>query len=197
MEQNYMATFNPYMDEGKGTVIDALKAQLKGVIVLTSRVEYTEDEYLVDHNLPTFDENLRNLRERVVTLEQSRMEVVAHVRNEKLERIKKQQEQVDEEFAAIDKYLTDIVDEVVVDEVVDDIVDKVAVDAVEEMEDDVVDAVAVDLVDRVIVVVDDEMAVDEVAVDEVAVDIVDEAACDAIDEMVEEKKEEENKMRRQ
>uniref|UniRef100_M1DS54 Uncharacterized protein n=1 Tax=Solanum tuberosum TaxID=4113 RepID=M1DS54_SOLTU len=41
-----MATLKPYKDEVKDTVIDALKANLKGVIVLNSVVENKEDEIL-------------------------------------------------------------------------------------------------------------------------------------------------------
>ncbi|KAG5582129.1 hypothetical protein H5410_052756 [Solanum commersonii] len=49
-KQNYMATFKSYTDEVKDTIIDALKASLKGVIVLTSAVGNVEDEYSNDHN---------------------------------------------------------------------------------------------------------------------------------------------------
>ncbi|KAH0712163.1 hypothetical protein KY289_008122 [Solanum tuberosum] len=45
-KQNYMATLNPYTDEVKDTIIDALKANLKGVTVLTSIVKNVEDEIL-------------------------------------------------------------------------------------------------------------------------------------------------------
>ncbi|KAH0745997.1 hypothetical protein KY285_007654 [Solanum tuberosum] len=41
-----MATLKPYADEVKDTAIDALKANLKGVIVLTSTVQNEEDEVL-------------------------------------------------------------------------------------------------------------------------------------------------------
>ncbi|KAH0689382.1 hypothetical protein KY289_016740 [Solanum tuberosum] len=40
-----MATLKPYKDEVKDTIIDALKANLKGVTVLTSSVENVEDGY--------------------------------------------------------------------------------------------------------------------------------------------------------
>ncbi|KAH0754634.1 hypothetical protein KY290_024904 [Solanum tuberosum] len=101
----------------------------------------------------------------------------------------------DEDFAAIDEYLTDEVNEVEVDgvdkvtndhidEVAGDRADEVAVDAVA-VDEVVVDVVAVDLVDEVGVVVVDEVAgavdpvavnVEEVTIDEVAVDIVNEVA---------------------
>uniref|UniRef100_M1DJV2 WD repeat domain 66 n=1 Tax=Solanum tuberosum TaxID=4113 RepID=M1DJV2_SOLTU len=45
-----MATLKPYADEVKDTAIDALKANLKGVIVLTSTVQNEEDEVLGDNN---------------------------------------------------------------------------------------------------------------------------------------------------
>uniref|UniRef100_M1DRK0 Uncharacterized protein n=1 Tax=Solanum tuberosum TaxID=4113 RepID=M1DRK0_SOLTU len=62
-KQNYMATLKPYTDEMKDTIIDALKANLKGVTVLTSAVENQEDEILVtvdkneDYTTPTVDKN--------------------------------------------------------------------------------------------------------------------------------------------
>ncbi|XP_015165476.1 101 kDa malaria antigen-like [Solanum tuberosum] len=49
-KENYMATLKPYADEVKDTAIDALKANLKGVIVLTSTVQNEEDEVLGDNN---------------------------------------------------------------------------------------------------------------------------------------------------
>ncbi|KAH0669301.1 hypothetical protein KY285_025435 [Solanum tuberosum] len=96
MEQNYMATFQPYIDEVKDGVIDVLKAQFKGVTILTSTVESADDEYLDDHNIvqpcmnfvsckqknvpsTSNDGNLENLSERVLFLEQSMVEVVAYV----------------------------------------------------------------------------------------------------------------------
>ncbi|KAH0722364.1 hypothetical protein KY290_005040 [Solanum tuberosum] len=45
-----MATLKPYKDEVKDTIIDALKANLKGVIVLNSVVENEEDEILGNNN---------------------------------------------------------------------------------------------------------------------------------------------------
>ncbi|KAH0679466.1 hypothetical protein KY284_020551 [Solanum tuberosum] len=49
-KQNYMATLKPHTDEVKDTIIDALKANLKGVTVLTSAVENQEDEILGENN---------------------------------------------------------------------------------------------------------------------------------------------------
>ncbi|KAH0717193.1 hypothetical protein KY285_013224 [Solanum tuberosum] len=49
-KQNYMATLKPYTDEVKDTIIDDLKANLKGVTVLTSAEGNVEDEYSNDHN---------------------------------------------------------------------------------------------------------------------------------------------------
>ncbi|KAG5573899.1 hypothetical protein H5410_063665 [Solanum commersonii] len=51
-KQNYMATLNPYTNEVNDTIIDALKANLKGVIVLTLAIENEED-----YTLPTVDED--------------------------------------------------------------------------------------------------------------------------------------------
>ncbi|KAK4706766.1 hypothetical protein R3W88_033675 [Solanum pinnatisectum] len=45
-----MATLKPCTDKVKDTIIDALKANLKGVIVLTSAVENEEDEILGENN---------------------------------------------------------------------------------------------------------------------------------------------------
>ncbi|KAG5573001.1 hypothetical protein H5410_062767 [Solanum commersonii] len=206
MEQNCMATFKSYTNEVKDAVIDVLKAQLKGVIVLTAGVESADDEYL------------ENLTKRVVSLEQSMVEVVVYVRDEKLRKIEKNKKTresniihvnittADEDFVVIEEYLTDGVDEVaidVVDKVTGDDVFEVAVDVVDEVAGDAVavddvaiNAVVVDLVDEVGVVVVDEAVgdiVDEVAyaVDLVAVDVVDEVACvanpvavDVIDEVI-------------
>ncbi|KAH0682112.1 hypothetical protein KY289_019864, partial [Solanum tuberosum] len=49
-KKNYLATLKPYMDEVKDTFFNALKANLKGVTVLTSIIENVEDGYLSDHN---------------------------------------------------------------------------------------------------------------------------------------------------
>ncbi|KAH0635911.1 hypothetical protein KY289_035826 [Solanum tuberosum] len=219
MEQNYMATFKPYKDEVKDAIIDVLKAQLKGVTIITLGVESTNDEYLGDHNIvqpcmnfvsskqknapsTSNNGNLENLSERVLSLEQLMVKVVAYVREERLRRTEKnkktQQKKaidkdlatVDEDFVAIDEYLTDEVNEVaiaVVDKVTNDHADEVAGDRVNEV---AVDAMTVDLVDEVgVVVVDevvgdiiDKMTVNEVAgaVDLVAVNVVDEVAIDEV-----------------
>uniref|UniRef100_M1DJN8 Uncharacterized protein n=1 Tax=Solanum tuberosum TaxID=4113 RepID=M1DJN8_SOLTU len=47
-KNNYLATLKTYVDEVKDKVLDALKAILKGVIVLTSSVENVEEGYLID-----------------------------------------------------------------------------------------------------------------------------------------------------
>ncbi|KAG5579594.1 hypothetical protein H5410_050221 [Solanum commersonii] len=49
-KQNYMATLMPYTDEVKDTIINTLKVNLKGVIVLTSTVKNEEDEILGENN---------------------------------------------------------------------------------------------------------------------------------------------------
>ncbi|KAG5585023.1 hypothetical protein H5410_045457 [Solanum commersonii] len=184
MEQNYMATFKPYKDEVKDAIIDVLKAQLKGVTVITLGVESTNDKYL------------ENLSERVLSLEQLMVKVVAYVREERLRRIEKnkktQQKKaidkdlaiVDEDFAAIDEYLIDEVNDmavVVLDKVTDDHANEVAVDF-DAMTVDLVDEVGVVVVDEVVGDIIDEMTVDEVAgaVDPVAVNIVDEVAIDEV-----------------
>ncbi|KAH0678608.1 hypothetical protein KY285_019692 [Solanum tuberosum] len=49
-KKNYLATLKSYMDEVKDTFFNALKANLKGVTVLTSIIENVEDEYLSDRS---------------------------------------------------------------------------------------------------------------------------------------------------
>ncbi|KAH0633470.1 hypothetical protein KY284_036256 [Solanum tuberosum] len=161
MEQNYMATFKPYTDEVKDAVIDVLKAQLKGVTILTSGVESADDEYLVigDH----VDEVAVDAVDEVAV------------------------DAVDEE--AVDTVDEVVVDDVAGDEVecaIDPVtvVDEVAIDEVAGAVDDVagtVDPVAVDVVDEVTVTVNDVAGV----IDPVTVDIVDEVTCNAIDEVAE------------
>uniref|UniRef100_M0ZWW7 Uncharacterized protein n=1 Tax=Solanum tuberosum TaxID=4113 RepID=M0ZWW7_SOLTU len=59
-KQNYMPTLKPYTNEVKDTIIDALKANLEGVTVLTSAVENEEDEILAvneDYTTPTIDKD--------------------------------------------------------------------------------------------------------------------------------------------
>ncbi|KAG5579835.1 hypothetical protein H5410_050462 [Solanum commersonii] len=87
-KQSYMATLNPYTDEVQDTFMDPLKANLKGVIVLTSVVQNEEDEILGinNSNQPCKNSFLSgqknipsnckddNLCERVASLVQSMME---------------------------------------------------------------------------------------------------------------------------
>lgn len=75
----------------KNTVVNALKTNLKGVIVLTWTVEIFEDDCLGDHNPNQPCENLvpstsqdENPCERVASLEKSLVKIVAYVREEKL-----------------------------------------------------------------------------------------------------------------
>ncbi|KAK4737709.1 hypothetical protein R3W88_001406 [Solanum pinnatisectum] len=82
-KKNYLATLKSYVDEVKDTVLDALKANLKGVTVLTSLVENVEDEYLSDHNPNQPCENYvpstskdESLCERVASLEQSMVKLL-------------------------------------------------------------------------------------------------------------------------
>ncbi|XP_047254086.1 uncharacterized protein LOC124888025 [Capsicum annuum] len=111
MEQRYMKTFKPYMDEVKDTSIDALKAELKGVTVLTLSAEVAdEEEDLGDHHYipsppPACDyaslsglktspdaSNDDDLRERVALLEKSLLDISPFVRIKKNK--KKQQKEV-------------------------------------------------------------------------------------------------------
>ena len=103
MKQTYMATFKPYKKEMKDPILDDLKDKLKGVTVLCSAIEGVGDDCLGDHNpVQPCDDSVSsgqkdvpstssggNLRGRVDILEQSLMEVVAYVRDEKLRRIEK------------------------------------------------------------------------------------------------------------
>ncbi|KAM3219661.1 hypothetical protein P3L10_024192 [Capsicum annuum] len=112
-----MKNFMPYTNEVKDTSIDALKAQLKGVTILTSSTEVTnEDEDLGGHYYvpsppracdhagssglkPSPDaSNDDDLLERAALLEKSLLDITSFVRNKRLRRIeknkKKQQEDV-------------------------------------------------------------------------------------------------------
>ncbi|XP_047258769.1 FK506-binding protein 5-like [Capsicum annuum] len=108
MEQRYMKTFKPYTDEVKDTSIDALKAQLKGVTVLTSLVEVTKEDKDLggNNNVPSparaFDHVILNglkttpdspndddLRERVAVLVKSILAIASFYRDERLKRIEK------------------------------------------------------------------------------------------------------------
>ena len=88
-----MAILKPYTDEVKDTIIDTLKVNLKGVTVLTSSVVNVEDVYSSDHNPNKPCENFvpstskdESMCERVASLEQSMVKIVAFVREEKLRR---------------------------------------------------------------------------------------------------------------
>ncbi|KAH0636947.1 hypothetical protein KY289_036862 [Solanum tuberosum] len=97
-KQNYMPTLKPYTNEVKDTIIDALKANLEGVTVLTSAVENKEDEILGENNSNQPCENSvssgqknkdDNLCERVASLELSMMKFFAFILDEKLRRAQK------------------------------------------------------------------------------------------------------------
>ncbi|KAG5570591.1 hypothetical protein H5410_060357 [Solanum commersonii] len=106
---NYMTTFKSYKDEVNGMILDALKANLKGVIVLTSTVENTKNEYLDDHNPDQPNENYvrvdnknilctsnnKKLCECVASLEQTMMKVVTYVRDDKLKKTEKNKKKKD------------------------------------------------------------------------------------------------------
>ncbi|KAG5590982.1 hypothetical protein H5410_041496 [Solanum commersonii] len=63
-KQNYMETLKPYTDKVKDTIIDALKANLKGVTVLTSLVENEEDEILEEKLEENEEETEEKLEEK-------------------------------------------------------------------------------------------------------------------------------------
>ncbi|XP_055822111.1 uncharacterized protein LOC129890616 [Solanum dulcamara] len=121
LKQNYMTVLNPCMDKAKDTVHDALKADLKGVIVLTSTVA-VEDQYLdgltpiqvCENSVSSKKKNVlsisidENLCKRVVSLEQPMMEVVAYIQDEKLRIIEKNKmkQEIKKEFeATVDEYI--------------------------------------------------------------------------------------------
>ncbi|KAG5586665.1 hypothetical protein H5410_047099 [Solanum commersonii] len=206
MEQNYMKTFKPYIDEVKGAVIDVLNAQLKGVTIFTSRVESADDEYLGDHNI--VQSCVNSVSVAVIVVDKVTCDhvdevavdevVVDDVASDEVECAVDLVTVVDE--VAIDEVAVDVVDEVAIDEVAVDVVDEVTIDevavnVVDEVAsavDDVVgavDPVAIDVVDEVTVIVNDVAGV----VDPVTVDIVDEVTGNAIDEVAEQKEEEKTK----
>uniref|UniRef100_M1DEG6 Myb X n=1 Tax=Solanum tuberosum TaxID=4113 RepID=M1DEG6_SOLTU len=99
-KQNYMETLKPYTDEVKNTIIDDLKASLKGVTVLTSAEGNVEDEYSNDHNPNQPCENYvpstskdESLGERVASPEQSMVEIVAFMKEEEMKEEEKQQDE--------------------------------------------------------------------------------------------------------
>ncbi|KAF3615217.1 hypothetical protein FXO37_35604 [Capsicum annuum] len=120
MEQIYMKTYTPYTDEVKDTSIDALKAQLKGVAVLTLSAEVAAEDkdWGGHHYVPsppracdhTGSSGLKNspntfndddLRKRVVLLDKSLLDIASFVRDERLRRIKKNKKKQQEEAKLI------------------------------------------------------------------------------------------------
>ncbi|KAG5615139.1 hypothetical protein H5410_014963, partial [Solanum commersonii] len=91
-KENYLATLKPYMDEVKDTFLDALKENLKGVIVLISSIANVKDEYLSDHNpnQPLDDDNFS-----APTVDNEILPLAI----------------VDDNLAAIDEYFVEEVDE--------------------------------------------------------------------------------------
>ncbi|KAK4731260.1 hypothetical protein R3W88_024248 [Solanum pinnatisectum] len=108
----------------------------------------TDDEYLGDHNIvqpcvnyvsskqknapSTNNGNLENLSERVLSLEQSIVDVVAYVREERLRRIEKNKK-TQQKKGAVDPMAANVIDEVASDEVAVDVVDEVAGDTIDEV----------------------------------------------------------------
>ncbi|KAG5601488.1 hypothetical protein H5410_032858 [Solanum commersonii] len=126
---------DPFKYLGRST-----KADLKGVTVLTSSVENVEDGYSSDHNPNKPCENYvpstskdESICERVASLEQSIVKIVAFVQEEKLRRNeKKKRKKVDD-----DNFSAPIIDDEILPlVVVDDVL--VAVDAyfVEEVDEE-------------------------------------------------------------
>ncbi|KAF3649711.1 hypothetical protein FXO38_17525 [Capsicum annuum] len=121
IEHRYMKIFKPYIDKVKDTSIDALKVQLKSVIVLTSSVEVAdEEEDLGSHNYvpsiahacdhdgsrglkttPDFS-NDDDLCECVAVLEKSVLAIAFFVRDERLRRIEKNKKKHQDEVVVID-----------------------------------------------------------------------------------------------
>ncbi|KAG5615954.1 hypothetical protein H5410_015778 [Solanum commersonii] len=92
-KKNYLATLKPYVDVVKDTILDALKANLKNV----------EDEYLSNHNPNQPCENSVPSTSKDESLcEQSMVEIVAYVREEKLRRNEKNKKKKvdDDNFSA-------------------------------------------------------------------------------------------------
>ncbi|KAM3234293.1 hypothetical protein P3L10_019653 [Capsicum annuum] len=121
MEQRYMKTFKPYTKKVKDTSIDALKAQLKGVTVLTSSTEATDEDEDLDghHYVPSppracdhavlsglktspHASNDDDLRECVALLEKSLLDIASFVRDKRLRRIEKNKKKQQKEASLID-----------------------------------------------------------------------------------------------
>ncbi|KAF3642804.1 hypothetical protein FXO37_22343 [Capsicum annuum] len=116
MEQRYIRIFKPYTDEVRDTSINALKAQLKGVTVLTSSAEVVdEDEDLGGHHyvpstpracdhagssgLKTSPDpsNVDDLCGHVALLDKNLLDIASFVRDERLRRIEKNKKKQQEE----------------------------------------------------------------------------------------------------
>ena len=86
----------------KDTIIDALKASLKGVTVLTSAVGHVEDEYSNEYipnhpgriPIPSTSKD-GSLSERVASLKQLMVKIITFVREEKLTKKKKKEKNID------------------------------------------------------------------------------------------------------
>ena len=91
-----METLNSYTDEVKDIINDTLKASLKGISALTFAVGHVEDEYSNKHipnqpgenSIPSASKD-GSLDERVASLKQPMVKIVAFVREEKLRRNEK------------------------------------------------------------------------------------------------------------
>ncbi|KAF3674457.1 hypothetical protein FXO37_06387 [Capsicum annuum] len=115
MEQRYMKTFKPYMDKVKDTSIDVLKAQLKGVTVLTSSAKVVDEHKDLGghHYVPSppracYHAGLSGLEtspdasndddlcERVALLEKILLDVTYFFRDERLQRSEKNKKKQEE-----------------------------------------------------------------------------------------------------
>ncbi|KAF3669499.1 hypothetical protein FXO38_07554 [Capsicum annuum] len=117
MKQTYMKIFKSYIDEFKDTSIDVLKAELKGVTVLTSSVANMDDDKELSGNNyvsslapacnhvgssgqknATCTSNDGDLCEHVALLEKTVLKNSYYIRDERLTRIeknkKKQQDKI-------------------------------------------------------------------------------------------------------
>ncbi|KAF3638241.1 hypothetical protein FXO38_23329 [Capsicum annuum] len=131
MEQRYMKTFKPYMDKVKDTSIDVLKAQLKGVTVLTSSAKVVDEHKDLGghHYVPSppracYHAGLSGLEtspdasndddlcERVALLEKILLDVTYFFRDERLQRSEKNKKKQEEK----EKKEEEIEEENVVDE---------------------------------------------------------------------------------